>query len=297
MRLSTSTNIMVFDNKVPKQISMEDSTRACAEAGYKYVDANLCGACRPGQPLAEDNWEAWAHNLRKIADDCGVTFAQSHAYWTIGEAFNPDMSRADGEWGEELMRRSVLAAEILGSKWMVVHPYSVYQGQSWYHYRKSFEYNREYFKRWGEFYADHNVGMAIENMVKQMKAVAYCARGEELLELIDAIDNPMVQICVDTGHAHLSGINPADMIRLVGSHLKATHIADNHQTGDEHFAPFNGTIDWKDVMKALKEVNYQEDFSFEIHNLTSMYPKEVQQKLVDFSYDVGTYLINMKLED
>ena len=78
--------------------------------------------------------------------------------------------------------------------------------------------------------------------------------------------------------------------------MKATHIADNHRNTDEHYAPFNGTIDWTDVMKALNEINYQEDFSFEIHNLTSMYPKQVQQKLVDFSYELGQYLVNMQFD-
>ncbi len=297
MRLSTSTNIMVFDQNKPRQVSMEDATIACAKAGYKYVDANLCGACRTEQPLTQDNWEEWAHNLRRTADDHGVTFAQTHAYYTLGEAFNPDMSRADGELGEELMRRSVLTSQILGAHWMVVHPYTIYKGQPWYHYHESFAYNREYFKRWGEFFADHNVGMAIENMGRSPHKIPYCCRGEELLELIDAIDNPMVQICIDTGHAHFSGLNPAEVIRLVGSHLKATHIADNHQNGDEHYAPFNGTINWKDVMKALKEINYQEDFSFEIQNLSAMYPKQLQQKLVDFSYELGQYLINMPIDN
>lgn len=91
---------------------------------------------------------------------------QAHAYWTIGNAFNADLTRSDGELGEELMRRSVLAAEALGVKWMVVHPYTVRRNGGGYDYRKSFEYNKEYMKHWGEIFADHHVGMAIENMTK-----------------------------------------------------------------------------------------------------------------------------------
>lgn len=289
MKLSTSTNIMVYDQGTPYQIPIDVSTKACAEAGYRDVDANLCGFARKGQPLALDGWENWAHEARELADKLGIQFSQAHAYWTIGNAFNPDGTRVDGELGEELMRRSVLAAEILGTKWMVVHPYSVLH-HDWYDYKKSFAYNREYFKRWGEFYADHQVGMAIENM---NRATRYCSCGEELLELIDAIDNPMVQICVDTGHAHMSGVGAPEIIRQVGSHLRATHIADNHGKSDEHFAPFNGTIDWPEVMKALREVDYQECFAFEIHHLTSMYPKDVQPQLVKFSYELGKYLMNL----
>lgn len=297
MKLCTSTNIMNFDLGKPYSISLEEAVRACAAAGYKYIDANLCGFARPGQPLAGDGWEQWVEDAIRLAEELGVEFIQAHAYWVIGNPFTDsstsgNLTRADGEWGEELMRRSVIAAQRLGAKWMVVHPFTVWQ-ESWYHYKESFAYNREYFKRWGEIYADHQVGMAIENMAKNPQKVSYCARGEELLELVDAIDNPMVQICVDTGHAHLSGISPAKMIRQMGSRLKATHIADNHQNKDEHFAPFNGTIDWSDTMSALREIGYEEAFAFEIHNLTSMYPAQVQRRLVGFSYELGQYLLSM----
>ena len=43
-------------------------------------------------------------------------------------------------------------------------------------------------------------------------------------------------------------------------------------------------------MQALRDIDYQECFAFETHHLTSMYPKEVQPYLVDFSYALGEYL-------
>lgn len=289
MKLSTSTNIMFYSQGVPGEIQVDLAVKACAEAGFRHVDANLCGFCRPGRPLTQDNWEKWVHDTRDLGDELGIDFSQAHAYYARGNEFNSDGTYVDGQWGEELMRRSVLAAEILGAKWMVVHPYSVLH-HGWYDYKKSFECNCEYFKRWVDFFAEHNVGMAIENMNMPVK---YCSCGEELLELVDTINHPMAGICIDTGHAHASGVDVPNLVRQVGSYLKATHIADNHANKDEHFAPFNGTIDWPETMKALKEIKYQECFAFEIHNLTSMYPKEVQTDLVKFSYALGQYLINL----
>ena len=287
MKLSTSTAIINFDKGKPYQVSVDVSARTCAEAGYKDIDISLCGYSRTGQPLSLEDWELWVNKVRALGEELEVKFSQAHAYWTIGNAFNPDLSRVDGEWGEELMRRSVIAAERLGVKWMVVHPYTI-RPCGWYDYKKSFAYNREYFKRWGDIYAEHHVGMAIENMIGPR---GYCSCAEELLELREAINHPSVEICIDTGHAHLSGFDVAEMIRQVGPHLKATHIADNHGNKDEHFIPFNGTINWTEVMKALREINYQECFAFEIHNLSSMYPKEVQAPLVKFSYEMGQYLL------
>ena len=222
-----------------------------------------------------------------LKEELHIQFPQAHAYWTIGEDFLPDGTRSDGELGEELMRRSVLAAEALGVEWMAVHPYSVSR-HGGYDYRRSYAYNVEYWKRWGDFYAQHHVGMAIENM---NRATQYGSCAEELLELIDAVDNPAVQICIDTGHANMVGLDVPAMIRQVGTHLKATHINDNHGKTDEHFAPYNGTIPWKETVQALRDIGYQECFAFEIHHLTSMYPKEVQPAQVDFSYALGSYLL------
>ena len=90
MKLATSTNIMDFDDKRPYQIPIDVSTRACAKAGYKYVDACLCSHCREGQPLRGENWEKWIADTAALAEELGVKYIQAHAYWTIGNAFNAD---------------------------------------------------------------------------------------------------------------------------------------------------------------------------------------------------------------
>ena len=51
MKLATSTNIMDADCDRPYRIPVDVSARACARAGYQYVDACLCSYCREGQPL------------------------------------------------------------------------------------------------------------------------------------------------------------------------------------------------------------------------------------------------------
>lgn len=292
MRLSTSTNIFIFDNKENYSIGIEDSVRACARAGYRYLDANLCSQARDGQPLTKDDWEEWARGLRWLGDELSIRFTQAHAYFPYGYTVYPDGSRSDGEFGEELLRRSVIAAEILGCGWAVVHPLTV-RAESWFSYKKSYEYNREYYGRWGEFFARHNVGMALENMICANGKVSYCASPDELIELVETLDDPMAGICLDTGHAHVSGVDVAAVVKKFSKHLRATHIADNHRNHDEHFAPFNGTIDWPEVMRAFQESGYSHDFAFEIHHLTSPYPAAVQEELIRFSFGLGKYLFSL----
>ena len=75
MKLATSTNIMDFDDKRPYQIPIDVSTRACAKAGYKYVDACLCSHCREGQPLRGENWEKWIADTAALAEELGGAYA------------------------------------------------------------------------------------------------------------------------------------------------------------------------------------------------------------------------------
>jgi sugar phosphate isomerase/epimerase len=110
---------------------------------------------------------------------------------------------------------------------------------------------------------------------------------------VEAVGHPLVGICLDTGHAHMSGLDVAAAVRRLAPHLRATHIADNHGNADEHFAPFNGTVDWAATMKALGEVGYRNDFSFEIHMLTAPYPAAVQKNLIRFTHDLGGYLLSL----
>ena len=292
MRLSTSTNIHVFDQGRPRAVSMEDSVRVCAEAGYQFIDANLCASCRENMPLTRDDWEQWAHQLRRVGDEAGIRFTQAHAYYGIGAKVTPDGVRSDGDQSEILMERSIRTAEILGVSWMVVHPLTVRDGEM-YLSRASMEYNRAYYGRWAEEFARHHVGMAIENMSSSAGRRSFSSDPAELKELIERIDHPMVGACLDTGHAYMSGIVPDGAARMLGGHLHALHIADNHKNADEHLIPFQGTIDWPAFMRALRDIGYQDDFSFEAHMFTGCFPASTQKTLVKFSFELGNYLMKL----
>ena len=296
MRLSTSTNIVNFHMRVPYMAPIEHAVSVCAAAGYRYIDANLCGMCRPGKrfaPMTEDSWETEARRWRKLADDIGVTFSQAHAYFSVDGPIAPG-GLPGGEFGEEMMRRSVLAAEILGAEWMVVHPVSVVDGERVLP-EETYAYNVEYFRRWHRMFHDHGVGMAIENMTNHKRYPSPYADVETLNRLIDDLNQPDIGACLDTGHAFLSGYDPADCVRKLGQRLKATHIADNKGKEDDHVAPFQGAIRWAEVVRALREIDYQNDFAFEIHHLTSPFPLSVQPDLVRLAHTLGEYLLSDRL--
>ena len=72
-------------------------------------------------------------------------------------------------------------------------------------------------------------------------------------------------ITFDIGHAYLGKhmermIAPeqkiASEIKLVREYLTHVHIHDNHGEKDEHLPPGEGDINFKPIMRALKEINY-----------------------------------------
>jgi sugar phosphate isomerase/epimerase len=70
-------------------------------------------------------------------------------------------------------------------------------------------------------------------------------------------------VCLDVGHAHLTG-GAAEAIELLSGHILTTHIHDNKGRADDHLVPFDGTIDWAATMMAFSKVGYAGPLMFEL---------------------------------
>jgi sugar phosphate isomerase/epimerase len=109
----------------------------------------------------------------------------------------------------------------------------------------------------------HKVGLAIENS----SSGHAMPDAEALIRLLDRYPDQAVGVCWDTGHANINRpFKQSDELRKLGQRLKALHVADNAGRGDDHLAPYMGTIDWPDILQALKDIDYQGTFNFECHN-------------------------------
>jgi len=77
----------------------------------------------------------------------------------------------------------------------------------------------------------------------------------ELTAFVAEYDDPLVGICLDTGHSHIANSVAAD-IRIAGSLLATTHFHDNDGITDLHVGPTFGTIPWEQAAEAFAEVGY-----------------------------------------
>lgn len=81
--------------------------------------------------------------------------------------------------------------------------------------------------------------------------------------VIENIENDNVGICFDAGHCHLHFDDDFDFAKFK-NRIFAVHLHDNDKSDDLHLLPFDGTIDWKKIIKELKNCNYNGPITMEL---------------------------------
>jgi sugar phosphate isomerase/epimerase len=81
--------------------------------------------------------------------------------------------------------------------------------------------------------------------------------------LEDDLELPGAGICLDVGHANITG-DAMEAIETCSGHILTTHLHDNRGSRDEHLIPGDGTIDWEGVLLAFQKVGYEGTCMFEL---------------------------------
>ena len=286
MRLSTSTCIY-FNRPDGSKKAIVDSVRACAEAGYRVMDMNFHDASVFKTPFCYDGWEDWVYQIRDVASDVGITFSQSHSHF-----YNYTEDGSDNDYLEMLVRRGILASEMLGIPWTVIHAATDFNSP--WMVKSSKKKAIDYFSRLLEFAAEHHVGLAIENLweLNISPKRRYTSNVEELMDLVSSLDFPNVGICWDVEHSAQMGQDLRAAFKIVEEKLRCTHISDYVDKKHDHILPFAGISDWEEVIDAFASIRYEGDFTYEAHRATMMLPEALVSSMLRYSYDVGTYLVN-----
>ena len=290
MRLSTTTTILSAADSVPPEGSVFKAMELCREAGFRHLDMNFGTQGKEGYPLATDGWRSWVEEVQRRAQQLHVTFYQAHSFfYRTRESTSLTIDRP---WYEERFRRSIIAAQMLGVRWLVMHPADFYADET-YDFEKARRYNIEYWSPFVELALRHNVGFAFENMFQSGRHARYCSQVDELIDLVDAFNDPRVGVCWDTGHAFVARQNQPEAIRKLGKRLKATHIHDNHgqPKGDEHLMPYYGLLNWEEILRALGEIGYENNFSFELKHATQALPPRLCLNMLRFMHSLGGEMV------
>jgi len=263
------------------KVTPEQGLRLIADAGFAAAEFGITHwLAIDAAPAPEQRFES----LRRLADEIGVAVPQMH-----GPFFNlcePDPTIADDM---ARTRRSLHYGAILGVKWMVLHPGRAPMGDDPGAADQIMQRNYDMFASLLDTGVETGVGLAIENM-SWFTEPTFCGVTEPLIELVDRLNSPQVGVCWDTGHAHLSNLRQGLALEAIGSRLVATHIADNDRTGDRHWLPYRGGVDWDDVMRALRVIQYDGPLNFEVPGETVPMPVELLPSILRHACEVGRHL-------
>ena len=264
------------------RVDIEIQLQRVADAGFRHLDMNFWDWCHdPRSPFMQDGWQEWVRRIGDAAQRAGAVFTQAHAH--VHNFHDPN----DRDIHERQIERSVIGAGMLGVRWIVMHPSQRPDWEQEGAYERMLDDNTLYFRRYADLAAQWNTSLALENMSRTAGGLT---TARQLCELVDRIDRPNVGICWDTGHAHLAGQDQPEAIRLMKRRLHALHIADNMGVNDDHTMPFVGSIDWFPIAQALRETDYDGDFTFESHNFIRRMPEACKADALRLMYRVGVTL-------
>ena len=111
--------------------------------------------------------------------------------------------------------------------------------------------------------AEAGVQIALENLPATGLPCRPLVSMQELRAFIAGFPAQQVGLCLDTGHACISGLDAAVQARVAGERLIALHLQDVDGESDCHWVPGNGVIDWAALGQALTDIDFDGAWTIE----------------------------------
>ena len=280
MKLSTTTD------KLWEKFGFEKAIDYLAEAGYDAIDFSQFDK----EIYAADISKDYFVEIRKYAEDKGLCFNQSHA--PFASSFEDEEKTA--KRFDEIVT-AIKRASYLGVKNIIVHPCQHLKYDAPGNPEKLFEYNMNFYSRLIPYCEEYNIRVALENMWQHTGFINHstCSRPEEFIRYVDGLNNDCFVACLDIGHASLVREDLTDFIKKLGNkRLQCLHVHDVDGTNDSHTLPFYGEINWAKVMKALADIDYKGDLTFEADSFMNNKPDVLLPECAKLMAKTGKYLVS-----
>lgn len=276
--------ISLLTRPLAKAYGEEKAFQILAAAGFEGVDysMHLHPLASPLYDLSRAQVTERFNALKGVMSTQGLTVCQLHTlYPTYTGKTEEDVRRF------RATLTGIWAAQVLGSPYAVVHPILPDVPLNARGREVGWELNRRFYSRLIPSLRECGVQLGIENMFSFV-AGGYqpniLSTGEDMTIYIDRLNDiageELFVACLDTGHAHLLGLNLSQMVIQLGKRLHLLHLHDNRGTGDDHTAPYVGTLDWKALLTALRGMGYSGNISLECHGFIENFPVALMPEAV-----------------
>lgn len=238
----------------------DETYKKLKELGFEASDFNICETDSDIYVLPPEQADEILLREKKLAQEAGIEISQVHGPWRYPPKDGTEEERAERF---EKMQISIRSASVVGCKYWVIHPLMPFGtgDRNTPEAEITRKINVEFFKELLKTAKKYGVIICLENMPMLNFSIS---TPEEILSIVNEINDPNLQICLDTGHVNVfKELNIYDEVKRVGDKLKVLHCHDNVISRDIHLLPFFGTLDWKKFAQALKEINFNGSFSIE----------------------------------
>lgn len=280
MKLSSTTD------KLQEKFGIYKAVDILSEAGYDAIDFSQFNE----EIYASTYGKEYYTEIRKYAEDKGLFFNQSHA--PFSSSFTDEEKTA--KRFDEIVT-AIKRASYLGVKNIIVHPCQHLKYDVEGNPEKLFEYNMEFYKKLIPYCEEYNIKVALENMWQYTGMINHstCSRPEEFVRYVDELNNDSFVACLDIGHAALVREDIGDFIKILGNkRLRCLHVHDVDGTNDSHTLPYFGSINWDKVMKALAEIDYKGELTFEADSFMDNKPDILLPDCAKLMAKTGKHLVS-----
>ena len=121
--------------------------------------------------------------------------------------------------------------------------------------------------------------VCFENMFPRYHSMV---KPEEFTEIFKLF--PQLNMTLDIGHAHIedrTGGRALDFIKKFPNRIRHVHVSDNFGKEDDHLPIGAGTVNFPEVVKALKNIGYDDTITFEVFSRDRDYLRISREKLAN----------------
>lgn len=296
MKLSVSTWCL------EKRFGYEKAFEMIKSAGFDAIDYNLDDwigteeglVSSPNYQMSEEELWAYYTKMYEYAQSIGLEIGQTHA------VFGASATLKHRKHYMKLTVNNIIATAALHCRHTVIHPVALPDRFYDDGYEACHQFNVELYRELIPYLEKYNVKVAIEPMWDSKDGKIFptvCSRPEEILQFIDELGSDYFCSCPDLGHFALTGDDtgdtPAGALRKLGKTVEIIHAHEVEKNADRHNKPFTyGTMDWADIIAALREIGYTGNLNFEVcGNYFGNYPDALVPEALRHLAEIGKGLL------
>lgn len=243
----------VLISMLPKELSYLDRFKLAVELGFEGMEAQTV----KDQAVAEEiNGAARKAGLR-------IHSVMNMDHWKY------PLSSADPAVVDESMRgmeTSLRNAKLWGADAVLLVPAVVNPETS---YKDAWVRSQKQIRKLIPLAKELGVIIAVEEVWNK-----FLLSPLEFAQYVDEFDSPWVKAYFDVGNVVLFGY-PQDWIRTLGKRIVKFHLKDFDSKTREFVPLLEGSVDWKDVRKAISEIGFSGYLTTELKSGDKMYLQDV----------------------